>query len=187
MKKLFFVALLSLCGFTANAYEMAVTAGMQTTEVDDGSGANLDWNAGTDFYAGVLGFIEAGGDGYFRTGALISQRAYDLDLSATVNYEAKLTAIDVPLTYLMMFSEYAGVYGGLKLGLNISEDCSASGTTLTCTKPDAEGMYYSASFGGHFRFVPNFGIEVEYNLGLSDIAKDTEYKSSLAVGVVYLF
>ena len=186
MKNLILCAILIFGGLTVNAQEMAVTGGMQTTDVDtDMSGVDL--SSGTGFYGGVLGFIEAGDGNYFRSGALISMRSFESNLAGGITYKAELTGIDIPLTYLMMFSENAGVYGGLKLGLNVSEGCSVSGSSLPCIDPDATGMYYSASVGGHFRFVPNFGVEVEFNLGLSEIADDVDYKSSLAAGLVYLF
>ena len=183
MNKLILAAMIVFTGFSAQAYEMAATGGMQTTDIDiDGA----DTSSGTGFYGGVLGFIEAGGEGYFRTGALLSMRKFERDFGNGVSAEASTTSIDVPLTYMMMLSEYASLYGGLKLGLNVSEDCTLSGFAGSCDT-DATGMYYSLNLGGHFRFVPNFGIEVEYNMGLSEIAENVDYKSSLAVGVVYLF
>lgn len=186
MKKLLiFVLPLFFMTWNAHAYEMGVTFGMQTTDVDTDS-AGVEMNAGSDLYAGVLGFIEAGDGGYLRTGAFISMRKYESEFGS-ITAEQSLTSIDVPLTYLFMFSEYAGVFGGAKLGLNISDDCSIEGSNAQCTDADIEALHYATTLGVHFRFVPNFGIEVEYAMGLSDIAKDVEWSSSLAVGAFYLF
>ena len=184
MKK-FILATLTVFAFQANAYEMGLTGGMQSTKFKaDTAGSDVDGVAG--YYAGILGFIEAGDDSYFRTGVFLSQRKFESDLGANSTLEGTLTSLDIPLTYMFMFSEYAGVYGGLKLGLNMSDDCSISNSAATCDA-DAESLYYAADVGGHFRFVPNFGLEVDFNMGLSDIAKDVKLETALAVGLFYLF
>ncbi|MCB9026938.1 MAG: hypothetical protein H6625_11505 [Bdellovibrionaceae bacterium] len=186
MKKILLVAMpLLLMSFTAQAYEMGLTGGVVTTALDESnSKPELDGKAG--YQLGVLGFIDVVEDSFFRTGAIVSNRKFDADLTATVSLDAELMSLEVPITYLMMFSDYAGLFGGLKLGLNLSDKCSVSDASFKCDM-DPESIFYAANVGGHFRFVPDFGIEVEYNLGLSDMAKDYKLKNSLGVGIFYLF
>ncbi|MCB0356484.1 MAG: outer membrane beta-barrel protein [Bdellovibrionales bacterium] len=186
MKKIFLATMMIFMGGWAQAYEMGVTGGMQTMDVEDSTNT-VEFNNKSGFYAGVLGFIDTGDGGYFRTGALLGQRGFSYDVSSSVTDVYKITYLDVPLNYLFMFNEYAGIYGGLKLSLAVSDSCDVEGGSGICNLDNVEGMAYAASVGGHFRFVPEFGIEVEYDLGLSDVAKDVEWKSSLTVGAFYLF
>lgn len=180
MKKIVLIAFtLLFTTITSQAYEMAFTGGIQTTDVENNN-IKLD---GTGFFSGILGFIEMNESSYFRTGALLSQRKYE-GSDAFGTLKAETMSIDVPLTYMHLFNENVGIFGGLKLGLNLDDDCDFSG--ISCDLK-AETLHYAATVGGHFRFIPNFGIEVEYAIGLSDIAKDTEWDNSLAVGAFFLF
>ena len=167
----------------AHAYEMAITGGAQTTDVDVESGSG-DPDGGTGFYGGVLGFMEIQDKGYFRVGALLSKREYSVK-AGSITLDSEMLSIDVPITYMFMFNEMAGIFGGLKLGLNLSDDCSRSDSVDCDTK--AESLHYAGEVGGHFRFVPDFGLEISLNLGLSDIAKDVEWKNGIGVGMIYLF
>jgi hypothetical protein len=171
---------LLLTSFTSSAYEMAITGGIQTTDVDS-NGTSLD---GTGFFAGILGFVEMNDSSYFRTGALLSQRKFGTT-TAGVDFEATLTSIDVPVTYMHLFGENVGVFGGLKFGLNLDDDCEIGGNS--CTLNDPETLHYAATFGGHFRFIPDFGLEVEYAMGLSELANNADWENSLAVGLFYMF
>lgn len=179
--KVLLTVLLGISPWFASAQfsEMALTGGIQTTEVDiDTTGSDPD--GGTGFYAGILGFMEMGNNGFVRSGLLLSQRKFE-----NGDLEAETLNLDVPITYLMMMNDLVGVFGGAKLGLNISDDCSAP-AGITC-ETDAETIYFGLELGGHFRFAPNFGAEATFNMGLGEIAKNVDWENSLMAGVFYLF
>ena len=177
------IALVVLFSTTANAYEMIITGGVQTTDVDIDGG---NPSGGTGFYVGVLGLADAGPGGFFRTGALLSQRKFENESTGIATLKAEMLSLDVPLTYLFMFSEMVGAFGGLKLGLNLSDSCKTNVAGIIC-ETKAESLHYAAEFGGQFRFAPDMGVEVAFNLGLSDIAEDVEWKSGISAGFTYFY
>lgn len=186
MKKLMFAMLFVLSfGGAAYAQESGLALGAQTTDVEtDSTGTTLD--GGTGFYVGWMGYQDLGRSGAMRAGILFSQRKFDIE-SGGNTAEVELQAIDVPVTYMFKVSEAVGLFGGVKLGLNLSDDCTEESGTQICTGVNAESLYYGLDLGGHFRFAPNFAFELDYTVGLSDMAKDIEWDNSLAINVVYLF
>jgi hypothetical protein len=168
-------------GAIAQSSEMAFTAGVQTTSGDpDVGGVSVD--DGTGFFVGILGFMELGSGSYLRSGAILNQRKWDVQ-QAGVTVEAETLNIDVPVTYLFKFNDNVGAFGGLRLGVNVSDDCSGANDC----DADPESIYYGAEVGGHFHFAPDFGVEVAYNVGLSELAEQLDWDNSLSIGAFLIF
>ncbi len=165
--------------------DIAITAGAFTTEVSsDNNGTEVD--SGTGFFAGILGFMEMQDQLYMRAGAVAGRRIVEFKSGAT-NTEYKLTTIEAPITGMYMVNDMVGFFGGLRVGLNAGDDCSSNVAIACNTDAEFETLFYAAELGAHFRFTPNFGAEVAYNIGLSDIAKNSSWDGGLIINGFMIF
>lgn len=171
------LALLFTPGAMAQYAEMAITGGLQTTDVDtDAAGTEVD--GGSGLFVGIMGYMEIGEGSMLRSGAVINERKFEVGLN-----EITTLNLDVPITFMYKFNDIVGVFGGGRIGLNISDDCSGP---ATCDG-DVETVYYGAEVGGHFHFAPDFGVEAVFNYGLSELADELDWSTSLTAGVFYVF
>lgn len=166
--------------------DIAVTAGAFTTEVSPDS-STVKADSGTGFFAGVLGFMEMGDGMWMRAGAVAGRRMTEFTIGTT-KLEYEITTIEAPITGMYMVNEMVGFFGGMRVGLNAGDDCSSNSATACSTNnTDFETLFYAAEVGGHFRFTPNFGVEVAYDIGLSDIAKNTKWDGGLVINGFMIF
>jgi hypothetical protein len=180
---LFFMSCFLSQAAMAQSSEMAFTAGVQTTAVETDT-TGVEVGDGTGFLVGILGFIEIGDGSFLRSGAVLNQRKWDFETTGT-KVEVETLNIDIPVTFLFKFNDNIGAFGGLRLGVNVSDDCTSNNNT-TCDA-DPESVYYGAEGGGHFHFAPDFGVEVAYNIGLSELADQLDWDNSLKVNAFFIF
>ena len=189
MKKLILTTTVALMALASPASwgfsDIAVTAGAFTTEVSSDN-AGTEASSGTGFFAGILGFMEMGDGVWMRAGAVAGRRMVDFT-TGTTKVEYKLTTIEAPITGMYMLNDMVGFFGGIRVGLNAGDDCSSNVAAACSTDPEFESLFYGAELGGHFRFTPNFGAEVAYNIGLSDIAKDSAWDGGLVINGFMIF
>ncbi len=190
MKKFIFICI-TLFGLNLSAYEFGLTLGIQTTDLEADFGSTSESaDSVIGFAVGFLGFVEIDGPLLFRTGGVLTQRNFEFDTN-TLTTEYELLYLDVPATVLYMFNDQFAVFGGLELGLNLSDDCSRSNGT-SCLDVDY-GVLFALDFGAHVRIVPNIAIELSYQSGLTDVGEventNTEFTeySGINVSGIYLF
>lgn len=173
------------------AYEVGIIAGIRQTDVELDT-SDADTSSGTGLQAGVLGLMEVGNGWNVRAGGIYSTRSFDVKVG-DLKDEVTLTYLDVPLTVMYLVNETFGFFGGLNLGLQVGDDCDQSGSgSGNCDYgDDATGVIYSLQLGGQFRFVPNMGLELTYDLGMSDVWEGDdvtlEKASGVAANFLYLF
>lgn len=181
------LGLVTMSGTPAEAFsDVALTAGAFTTEVSPET-SGISSSSGTGFFAGVLGFMKMQEPLWLRAGAIVGRRNLELSTS-TLNIEYEVTMIEAPVTAMYMLNEMVGFFGGLRFGINAGDDCSSNlSTACSSSNTDFESFIYAAEVGGHFRFTPNFGGEVAYDIGLSDFAKDTKWDGGLVINAFMIF
>lgn len=166
----------------AFAQESAVVLGMQTTGVSVSNDDSASSVAG--FQAGWMGFFPLASESHFRAGVLYAQRKFEgtttLGVMSSVDYETELQTLEVPIAYLMRFNEAAGVFGGVHLGVNLSDRCTVTRGTATCDL-ETKSLFYGVMVGGSFQFHPNYFFDLSYIHGLSDLAKDVKLDNSITV------
>jgi hypothetical protein len=74
------------------------------------------------------------------------------DTKYTFNY------LDIPVTLMWKFNDFGGAYAGVNVAMVASADCDNCGTT-----PDKKSAMPFV-IGGAFKFAPNFGIDVYYEM-----------------------
>ena len=133
---------------------------------------------------GVIGFFEIGQMFQLRSGFIYSQHNYILSAAGLADVEYNMSYVDIPLTATYRFSEYAGAFAGPVVGLLATKECKTSGSTCTTgNNPDA--MTLGAQIGATFKFAPQMGAEIYYEVVPSGFWKNN-LTNSKAVGINFL-
>lgn len=154
----------------AMANDFAVALGFRSNSADAvPTGASV--SSMTGFGAGVIGYFDLADSFQGRVGFLYNQKNVKLEaggesLELTANY------VDIPVTAMYKFADYAGAFAGPVLGLRAGKECKATAGTTCSGLKDPEGSVFGFQFGAMFKFMPQLGGEVYYEMIPSEYWKD---------------
>lgn len=190
MRRLF-VSVLMVLSFAipAQANDFAVVLGFRSNNadvVDIPANTGSTAKSSTSFQAGVLGFFDFTEVIGMRAGFVYAQRNYIIE-NATTETKFKTGYFDIPATFTYKIADYARIFAGPLLALNVSDDCEVSGGVCTVTK-SPESMSLGLQLGASFKFAPQFGGEIYYELIPSEFWKDgLENSKSVGANLLVTF
>ena len=155
-----------------NPFEVGATIGIGVSDWDSEGNARLDGGAG--IILGASFFKDMGEMGRLRAGGYYVERKAELKGATAADF--KVSSIDVPVTYLFNLADGFGVFAGPLFSLVVSDSCD--GDDLVCENFDPENFRTSLSFGVSAQVHPNWIVEAFYNLGLSEMAEETDANSA---------
>jgi hypothetical protein len=166
MKKLTLalVAALGMMSSVAMAdqdYGFEVGIRQQSGDVD---GATVDSQMGMQF--GGYGHIPLSGALHLRTGLLYTQR--NILIKGAVDNKVSMNYLDIPVALMYKFEEYAGVYGGVVLAMNLDKKADFG------TVNDVKSPLIPFIIGAAFKFHPNFGVNIYYENASGEAADGLE-------------
>ena len=180
LKNVLFVACGLLISSAAVAQEYGALVGVhQTTADTDQDGLTVDGKLG--FKLGLAVAFDLTDTGKFRTGLLYNQRHFEISATG-VSVDAKYDWIDIPALYQHKFTDMFSAYGGLVIGLNVSDK----------TDPDVgdveiESMIPLIEVGANLMFDDMMGFDFYYQRGLGDISEGYMDYSTFGANFLYWF
>ena len=183
--KLFISLLIFLTLSAAHAQEFAITAGLRNNNADTDLAAGTV-EAQTSFFVGAVAYFPMIHQLTFRTGFLYTQRYADILYVNGTSDEVRFSYLDVPLTLMMKFSDYAGVFAGPILAINQSKECSRS-SGAACTATNAKSSITPIVIGASFKFAPQMGGEFFYEWYSGELASGISNMRSLGANFVFYF
>lgn len=119
---------------------------------------------------------------HFRSGAGVISKKFSYQAqstSAKVDNDFSLIYLNLPLTLYWKASSQIGLFGGTALNAKLSDDCHASGSGQTCTQNKVNAVVFPAIVGFDFSLVDKVGIELTYEYGMTETAKDLRVHSAV--------
>lgn len=169
----------------AQAQEFALTAGLRNNNADTDLALGAV-EAQTSFYVGGLAYFPMIHQLTFRTGFLYTQRYADIIYVNGTSDEVRFSYLDIPLTLMMKFSDYAGVFAGPVVSINHAKDCSRSSGGV-CTATNAKSSIIPIVIGASFKFAPQMGGEFFYEWYSGELASGISNMRSLGANFVFYF
>ncbi|MGE3682740.1 MAG: outer membrane beta-barrel protein [Bdellovibrionales bacterium] len=180
--------LMVICGLLISApawaQEYGALVGVHQTDAEtSATGASIDGKL--NFKGGLAVAFELMENSRFRTGVIYNRRHIEVE-AASLTTEYNFSYLDIPALYQHSFNEMFGLFGGLVIGVNVSDDVEApSGTTAA--DPDAETMIPLLTVGANLMFDDMIGFDFYYERGMGDIAEDLENYSTFGANFLYWF
>ncbi|MFN7453559.1 MAG: outer membrane beta-barrel protein [Pseudobdellovibrionaceae bacterium] len=181
MKQLIISLVVALAAQVASAQDFGLTAGFRSTNADI-EGATV--SSGTGFQFGGLAWIPMTDVLYVRAGFHYTQKYFESKVGSTT-VEYKPTYLDIPLTLMYRFSDFGGAFIGPVLSLNQSKDCSTN--SGACSFTGVKSSLIPLQFGLSFKFAPQLGGELVYEMASGKIADNVENLRSLGANFVVWF
>lgn len=198
MKKVYVsVALVTmLIGGTASAQHSAqkiafgVKGGVNLTNINNENGVKYDEKVG--FNAGLIGHIHLAPQLALQPEVYYSAQGAKFTAATGAETKLNLNYINVPVLVQYMFDNGFRLQAGPQVGFLVSAKSSTNNT-----KSDIKSSFKGVDFGlgagiGYVHPPSGFGIDLRYNLGLSDITENTALNTSKStnrggqLGVFYL-
>ena len=120
---------------------------------------------------------------HFRSGASIIQKRFGFETQGVgkrVNKDFSLIYLNLPLTFYWKASPQIGFFGGTALNAKLSDDCHESGGSHSCTPNKVNAIVFPAIVGFDFYLMEKLGLELSYEYGLTETAKDLKVHSAVA-------
>lgn len=125
-----------------------------------------------------------------RTGAGLVYKQVSFDVkTAGIKGSADLSFLylNIPATlYLSGMNERFAIFGGTALNARLSDDCDGSGALKACDDVDAKTLVLPIILGFDFIFNESLSMELSYEYGIMEAAKDLKI-SSAVLSLVYNF
>lgn len=173
-----FVATFAVAAMASADYGLEVGFRQQSAASPTGSTANSQNGA----QIGLSSSFALGGPLGLRVGYIYTQRpvAYKDDQTGDV-VKVGLNYFDIPVALAYRFEDFASVFAGISLGLNLDSSCSGTG----CKVQDVTGLVTPFQLGASFKFAPQLGATVFYEMLSGDVASlnGTKLNGYKAVGV----
>ncbi|MFV3407488.1 outer membrane beta-barrel protein [Bdellovibrio bacteriovorus] len=143
-------------------YGLEVGIRQQSGEVDSDL-ASVKSQMGFQF--GATAHFPISGAWHMRTGLLYTQRpvVVESDVTGDEN-KISMNYLDVPVALMYKFEEYAGVFAGVSLGLNLDSDAEVGKVN------DVKSPLTPIIFGASFKFAPQLGATLYYETASGDAA-----------------
>jgi len=167
----------------AGHVSLGIKGGVNVYNVHNNNDTKYDSKAG--FHFGLLGHIHF--DSNF---AIQPEIVYSAQGAKNGDTKYNLDYLNVPVLFQYMFDNGFRIQAGPQLGFLISAK-SKNNNDNTDIKDYYKPIDFGASIGASYVFPPTgFGIDVRYNLGLSNINKNSDVNSTnrgLQLGIFYIF
>ena len=190
MKFLLSVAIAAILMTTqANAQHVniGVKGGLNLYNIHNSNGTEYDTKAGVNL--GLLGHIHLAKHVAFQPELVYSAQGAKYTIGGTET-KINLNYINVPLLVQYMFDNGFRLEAGPQIGFLASAN-SKTGSVKTDIKDNLKTVDVGLGFGISYVHPPTgFGVDLRYNLGLTDINENSSVKSTnrgVQLGVFYLF
>lgn len=115
-----------------------------------------------------------------RTGLFYSERPFKSD-SITGEVSGKITYIDVPVHFMFMLEDYAGIYVGPSLSMKLGDEVNVGSLT------GVKSMITPIAFGGAFKVAENFGLNLFFETIPSALSDDLEASRGIGINGFFTF
>jgi hypothetical protein len=186
MMHLFMIMFFFAINFVKADTQLSLSGSLLYTNPDTN---DLSGTTVTDEYSGLGGglgmraLLELKDQLHFRSGASIIQKRFGFEtqgIGKNVNKDFSLIYLNLPLTFYWKASPQIGFFGGTALNAKLSDDCHESGGSHSCTSNKIKAVVFPAIVGFDFYLMEKLGLELSYEYGLTETAKDLKVHSAVA-------
>ncbi len=181
MKKLA-LSLLAVVGMMSSValadidYGLEVGIRQQSGDVDNTS---TDSQMGMQF--GATAHFPISGPWHLRTGMLYTQRPLVVKNDLLGDNKVTMNYLDIPVAIMYKFEEYAGVFAGVSLGMNLDKKADIGNVN------DVKSPLVPLLIGASFKFAPNLGATIYYESASGEAAENLKNYRAVGANLMITF
>lgn len=171
----------ALLGFSTPALadlDFGLEAGIRQQSGDFESGNAAKSQMGLQF--GATAHFPISGPLHLRTGMLYTQRPLVEELAGGDN-KVSMNYLDIPVALMYKFEEYAGVFAGVSLALNLDKSADSG------TVQDVKSPLVPILIGASFKFAPQMGVALYYESASGDVARGIKDYRAVGANLMITF
>jgi hypothetical protein len=186
MMHLFMIMFFFAINFVKADTQLSVSGSIlfSNPDTNDLSGTTVtDEYSGLGVGLGMRALLELKDQLHFRSGASIIQKRFSFEtqgIGKNVNKDFSLIYLNLPLTFYWKASPQIGFFGGTALNAKLSDNCHESGGSHSCTPNKIKAVVFPAIVGFDFYLMEKLCLELSYEYGLTETAKDLKVHSAVA-------
>ena len=189
-RKLLFVSGLLMLSFFSNAQgvKWGLKAGANFSTINT-EGTAATYASRTGIHAGLLAHIHLNKSWAIQPELVYSLQGGKSNLAAGGTQAINLNYLNVPVLLQYLFSNGFRIETGPQAGFLMSAN-SKTGSTTTSLTDTYNKTDFSWAFGAGYLSSIGLGLDVRYNLGLTDaynLASDKQKNNVVQVGLFYMF
>lgn len=142
------------------------------------------------YQIGLVGFLPVAESFGVRTGFFYVSRPLEIDNDATVNSGSSkiyFSSFDVPVTLAYKFEDYASIFGGGVLSINLDSRADGSGDLASAKVQDVKTPIVPILIGASFKFAPQLGGTVFFESYGGDVARNLKDYKAVGVNLLVTF
>lgn len=160
-------------------YGLEVGIRQQSGEVDSNL---MSVKSQMGFQFGATAHFPISGPLHLRTGMLYTQRPVIVETDASgAENKVSMNYLDVPVALMYKFEEYAGVFAGISLGLNLDSDAEVGKVN------DVKSPLTPFIIGASFKFAPQLGATLYYETASGDAADGLKNYRAVGANLMITF
>ncbi|MBL7670451.1 MAG: outer membrane beta-barrel protein [Bdellovibrionaceae bacterium] len=160
----------------------------QSGDLDPATTTTNTSKAAIGYQLGITTSFQMSGPLNLRTGLMYVERPLKVSSIASGDEaDYKLTYFDVPVLLSYKFEDYAAVYAGVSLSVNLSSSASGKGSLSAAKVTDAKSMIVPITLGAAFRFAPQIGADVFFETVPGELALGLKSYRAVGVNLLYFF
>lgn len=166
---------------SASALDVGLEFGVRSQSADVDTPATSKSQMGMQF--GATTIVPIVNNLNLRTGMLYTQRPITKEVSGS-EYKYTLNYVDIPVQLLLKLEEYAGIYFGVAVAMNMDKNCSG---VAGCTVTGVKTPLIPLTFGATFKFAPQLGGSLQFETASGDAADGLKNFRAVGANLIVFF
>lgn len=184
MLRVLFIALIVFSSYAQAETKLSVMGSVNYNSPELEDIDNADEKSDMGWGVGLRALMGIGDQLHFRSGAGIVHKRFSYEVGST-DFDLSFTYLNIPLTLYWKASPQVGFFGGTSLNAKMGDDCDASGNA-SCDVEDEAAVVMPAIIGFDFSFTERIGMEVSYEYGFTETAKNINVHSAVASFLIHI-
>lgn len=182
------VILVSICASSlASAQEFGALVGVHQVEAESTGANSGKSDSKLNFKGGLAIQFDLGNQTHFRTGSIFTARNFEIVSAAGDETKVQFDYLDIPAGLQYGLNDKISIFGGLVVGVNLSDDIKYPATAASRPDPDAEKLISLLNLGVNLMFDDMIGFDFYMERGFGDVADNIENYSSYGANFLFWY
>jgi hypothetical protein len=189
MKSLLMSLVILVSATSAFAADLGLEVGFRQQSGSTGL-ANHSSQSKTGYQVGFGGFFPMSDNFGIRSGLFYVSRPLGIETDSGLvkgTADVTLNYFEIPVAAAYQFEDYANLFAGVALSMNLDSSYSGTGTLGSGKVEEVKSVIVPIILGATFKFAPQLGATVFFETASGDVAKNLKDYKAVGASLVVTF